>query len=100
MEALGRLALEHADDDFHVVIIPTDPTAKADEVQVIRDEDFPFTGTDQFLWVLDPDGTTVLEFDPLGIGGTFILDRQGRIAFHGRLTHKYEELKREIERVL
>ena len=100
MEALGRLALEHADDDFQVVIIPTDPTAKAEEVRVIREEDFPFAGAERFFWVLDPDGRTVLAFDPLGIGGTFIIDRQGRISFHGRLTHEYEELKEEIERVL
>lgn len=100
MEALGRLLLEHAEDGLQVVIIPTDPTVKAEEVQIIREEDFPFAGADQFLWVLDPDGSTVLAFDPLGIGGTVIVDREGRISFHGRLTHVYEELKEEIERVL
>ena len=100
MEALGRLALEHDGDGLRVVIIPTDPTVTAEEVKIIREEDFPFAGSDQFLWALDPDGGTVLRFDPLGLGGTVIVDRQGRISFHGRLTHEYEELKEEIERVL
>ena len=100
MEALGRLVLEHGGDGFEVLIIPTDPSVSADEVKTIREQDFPFPGADQFHWLLDPTGNTVLAYDRYGVGGVVIIDRQGRISFQGRLIHEYDDLKREIERVL
>jgi hypothetical protein len=100
VEALGRLVLEHEGKGLEVVIIPTDPTVEAEEVKTIRTEEFAFPGTERFHWLLDPTGQTVLDYDPLGIGGTVIIDRDGRISFTGRLTHTYDELKREVERVL
>jgi len=100
VEALARLQAEHSSDRIEVVMIPTDPTVTAQEMETILRQDFPIPGVERFRKCLDPSGRVVLSLDPLGIGGTVIIDRAGRIAFQGRLTHTYEELKQELEKVL
>jgi hypothetical protein len=97
VEALGRLVLEHGGEGLEVVILPTDPTVDSDELKVIRADEFPFPGVDRFHWLLEPTGETVLAYDRFGVGGVVIIDRKGRIAFQGRMTHTYEELKPVIE---
>ena len=81
-------------------MLPTDPTVTAQEMETILHNDFQVPGIERFHKCLDPSGKVGLSLDPMGIGGTVIIDRAGRIAFQGRLTHTYEELKQELEKVL
>ena len=99
MEALARLQAEYGEDKLAVILIPTDPTVTGEEVDTILKEDFDYPGVNRFQRCLDPDGRIVLALDTMGIGGTVIVDRDGRVSFKGRLTHEYDEIKAEIERV-
>lgn len=99
MEALARLQAEYGEDTFAVILLPTDPTVTGEEMDAILRNDFLIPGVERFVHCLDPSGKTVLSLDPIGVGGTVIVDREGRVSFKGRLTHEYDEIKTEIERV-
>ncbi len=99
MEALARLQAEYGEDKLAVIVLPTDPTVTGEEMDTILRNDFLIPGVERFVRCLDPNGKTVLSLDPMGVGGTVIVDREGRVSFRGRLTHEYDDIKAELERV-